>query len=156
MPERACTFPLTFNSYIKTANDAGTEPTMISVGIDEWACHPNPIQPWLNEAALSFALVMQAPMLLYGLSEKYYTFRNNAYWRNYQAKEILDGMAVAEDERPEDKYQNLLAAWDQVQRHKSVRNEHPVVHGRNRTAAPTSILSSKHPLIESAETEEVV
>jgi hypothetical protein len=110
---RAFTFTRAILTDIEAANQAGIKPTLISVGLDGWACDERMILPWLRGSNVEFDLVLRLNGLFFGMSEEFVELHDDVYWATYDSNVLCQ--ALEHGPGFDDKYDELIACWKKVQ-----------------------------------------
>ncbi|CAN9477428.1 unnamed protein product [Alternaria alternata] len=105
-------------SDIEAANQAGIEPTVLTIGVDGWFCDTRMILPWLQASTLQFELVIRTSQPAYGMTRRFAEEHGGIYWWTYQTKAILQ--ALEQGAGHDEKTDELIAAWKLLQSSKDV------------------------------------
>jgi hypothetical protein len=124
---RAFKFTQAICEDIQAVNAIGVKPTLISVGLDGWACSERMILPWLRNCQLEFEFMLYLNGMHFGLSREFAKLHHGVYWVSYDTKQILG--ALQQDPGHERKYDELIAAWKSCQDVKDIAFRKSV--GRN-------------------------
>jgi hypothetical protein len=109
MQYRAFKFTQAICEDIQAANAIGVKPTLISVGLDGWACNERIILPWLRNCKLEFEFMLYLNGMHFGLSREFAQLHHGVYWVTYDMRQILE--AVERFPGHERKYDELIMAW---------------------------------------------
>jgi hypothetical protein len=109
---RAFKFTQAWTDEIKAANAAGIVPTVLSIGLDAWACDVRMLHPWLQTRTISFHLHMRLNGLLYGMTTAHITLHREVYWAQYDVATIL---AALNNDVRDAAVDELIAAWSDLQ-----------------------------------------
>lgn len=110
---RAFCFTNAIVEDIVAANAAGITPTLLSVGLDGWACDERRLLPWLQASNLTFDLVVRMNGLNFGMSDTYVQQYGSVYWSSYNLGEIKD--ALESGPGSDAKTDELIACWKTCQ-----------------------------------------
>ncbi|KAG9200059.1 hypothetical protein G6514_007655 [Epicoccum nigrum] len=109
---RAFKFTQAWTDDIKAANAAGIVPTVLSIGLDAWACDVRMLHPWLQTRTISFHLHMRLNGLQYGMTTTHITFHREVYWAQYDVATML---AALNNDMRDAAVDELIAAWSDLQ-----------------------------------------
>ena len=98
---------------IAAANAAGITPTLLSVGLDGWACDERRLLPWLQTSSLTFDLVIRMNGLDFGMRDTYVQQIGSVYWASYHLDEIKEALESGPGSDP--KTDELIACWKTLQ-----------------------------------------
>ena len=146
---RAWKFSNSVEGAIVSAVATGVRPTVICAGLDAWFCNTSLILPFLQRIPHAFDIVIRIPgKLSYGLTDQNFTLNNDVFWGSYDSQKLTKTLETPKAERAEPKYEELIAAWDQLQAWKNGRTVGWLQFGRNsvnlkRTFSTDS--TSEHP-----------
>ncbi|KAJ8115186.1 hypothetical protein OPT61_g3100 [Boeremia exigua] len=80
-------------SDIEAANANDVIPTVLSVGVDAWACDVRMVLPWLqSHQDLRFKIVLRMNDLFHGMRVDHTTEHCGAYWAEYEPAAILNAL----------------------------------------------------------------
>lgn len=133
---QAWKFTAAITRSITMANEADIVPTLLSVGLDGWACDVRMILPYLLHRELQFKLVLRVPELYYGLSAKYFSKTGDSkarelYWATYDSDVLR--RTLEKEPGLDEATDNLVLSWQRIQDLKDLRaNENALYSGRNR------------------------
>jgi hypothetical protein len=128
---RASRFTQAITRDIEAANEAGIVSTVISEGIDGWAC--DMIELWLEDReALRFQLVLHMHQLQYGMSATFYQLHYGVFWSAYDPKLILH--ALKHGPGGDASVDELIEVLKDVQDRKDIRFDSVLSNGRSEVA----------------------
>ncbi|EDU39867.1 hypothetical protein L13192_02062 [Pyrenophora tritici-repentis] len=114
---RAFEFTKAIVNDIESANQAGLRPTVVSVGLDGWACDLRMLKPWLQQNGLHFDLVLRLNGLYYGMSEKFVEEDHNVYWVRHDIGDIQKTCSLEPTawNGHDEKSRELITVWKTLQ-----------------------------------------
>lgn len=127
---RAFKFTEAWTKEIRAANAARIVPTVLSIGLDAWACDVRTILPWLRNRTVQFHLHLRLNGLMYGMTNRHVTLHHGVYWAQYDVATILVALENGlGDDAPIDE---LIGVWTALQNYKDFSSEvSRIRNGRN-------------------------
>jgi hypothetical protein len=95
------------------ANAAGITPTLLSVGLDGWACDERRLLPWPQASNLTFDLVIRMNGLNFGMSDTFSQQNGSVCWASYKLDAIKDALESGPGSDPQT--DELIACWKTCQ-----------------------------------------
>lgn len=115
---------------LNIASAAGLIPTILSIGIDAWACEVKMILPWINRVP-HFVLAIRETQLVYGMTVANFTEHGKVFWAHVESEEIRN--SIEHGSNADSAAGELITAWNAVQSLKDARTaDKHLRNGRNK------------------------